>query len=76
MVLYFPSPTLYINLPLKKLYKVLNKISKRDLDWKMNFNPDSSKQAHKVIWSRKVRLTILPYFAITVQFTQHVRKSI
>ena len=31
----------------------LNKVSDRAYSWKMSFNPDSSKQAREVIFSRK-----------------------
>ena len=31
----------------------LTKISEWAVQWKMNFNPDPSKQAHKVLFSRK-----------------------
>ena len=33
----------------------LKKISDSDFQWKMSFNPDPSKQAQKVIFSRKLR---------------------
>ena len=38
----------------------LAKISKWDFQWKMRFNPDISKQAHEVIFSRKRSLSSHP----------------
>ena len=38
----------------------LSKISSWPFQWKMNFNPDSTKQAQKVIFSRKLQNTNHP----------------
>ena len=38
----------------------LSKISNRAFQWKMSFNPDPSKQAQEVIFSRKIQKTCYP----------------
>ena len=38
----------------------LRNISSRAYQWKVNFNPDSIKQAREVIFSRKVKVTVHP----------------
>ena len=38
----------------------LRNISSRAYQWKVNFNPDSIKQAREVIFSRKVKITVHP----------------
>ena len=42
------------------LNKDLERISNWATQWKMNFNPDSTKQAQEVIFSRKVKKTVHP----------------
>ena len=39
----------------------LKKIGEWAFQWKMNFNPDPTKQAQKLIFSRKVQMTNCPY---------------
>ena len=39
----------------------LTKISNWAFHWKMNFNPDPSKQARKIIFSRKIQKTCHPF---------------
>ena len=38
----------------------LRNISSRAYQWKVNFNPDSIKQAREVIFSRKLKVTVHP----------------
>ena len=45
----------------------LEKISNWAYQWKMSFNPDKSKQAQEVIFSRKTQRVILQQFLITCQ---------
>ena len=42
------------------LNKDLERISNWAKQWKMNFNPDTTKQAQEVIFSRKVKKTVHP----------------
>ena len=42
-----------IQISANNLNKDLERISKRATQWKMNFNPDTTKQAQEVIFSRK-----------------------
>ena len=42
------------------LNKDLERISNWATQWKMNFNPDTTKQAQEVIFSRKVKKTVHP----------------
>ena len=44
-----------INTTAKELNEDLNKINNCAFQWKMNFNPDPSKQAQKVLFSRKLQ---------------------
>ena len=47
----------------KQLCKDLNKIKEQAFQEKMSFNPDRSKQAQKVIFTRKVKKVVhLPIF--------------
>ena len=39
----------------KDLYKDLEKINNWDFQWKMNFNPDSTRQAQEIIFSSKAK---------------------
>ena len=45
------------NTSTSKLNNDLNKIKNWAIQWKMNFNPDPSKQAQEVIFSRKLQKT-------------------
>ena len=44
----------------QNLNKHLNKINHWAFQWKINFNPDSSKQAQEVIFSRKLQKSVYP----------------
>ena len=44
-----------IDISAKELNSDLEKISKWAFQWKMQFNPDSNKQANEVIFSRKTK---------------------
>ena len=46
-----------MNTPTTNLNDDLNKIKNWAIQWKMNFNPDPSKQAQEVIFSRKLQKT-------------------
>ena len=55
----------------------LHNISIWAYQWKMNFNPDTSRQAQKVIFSRKIKLLfILNLFSIIIQYKKPQLKSI
>ena len=42
------------------LNKNLERVSNWATQWRMNFNPDTTKQAQEVIFSRKVKKTVHP----------------
>ena len=44
-----------VNASARELNDEMKKISKWVFQWKMSFNPDLSKQAQKVIFSRKIK---------------------
>ena len=44
-----------IHISANNLDKDLERISKRATQWKMNFNPDTIKQAQEFIFSRKIK---------------------
>ena len=46
------------------LDKDLEMIHNWDFKWKMNFNPDSTKQAHEVIFSRITKKTTSSFFSV------------
>ena len=49
----------------------------RAYQWKMNFNPDTSKQAQEVLFSRKVKVTAHPnLFSTIIQYMKPQLKSI
>ena len=48
------------NLSAQYLNEDLNKINHWAFQWKMSFNPDPSKQAQKVIFSRKLQKLAYP----------------
>ena len=45
-------------LPAQNLNENLNKINRYSFQWKMSFNPDPSKQAQEVIFSRKLEKSV------------------
>ena len=47
-------------LPAQNLNENLNKINRYSFQWKMSFNPDPSKQAQEVIFSRKLQKSVYP----------------
>ena len=49
----------------EELNNELRNISKCAYQWKMNFNPDLTKQAQEVIFSRKLNKPVHPYLLIT-----------
>ena len=49
-----------VNTSASHLNSDLSKIRNRAFQWKMSFNPDRSKQAHEVIFSRKIQKTCHP----------------
>ena len=58
------------------LNKDLERISKWATQWKMNFNPDSTKQAQEVIFSRKLKKRfILHYYLIMPVLLGHLPKN-
>ena len=48
------------HLSVQTLNENLNKINHWAFQWKMNFNPDPSKQAQEVIFSRKLQKSVYP----------------
>ena len=58
------------------LNKDLERISSWTTQWKMNFNPDTTKEAQKVILSHKLKKkSILHYYLIMLQArTKYLRK--
>ena len=50
------------NITANQINNDLHNISAWAYQWKMNFNPDTSKQAQELIFSRKVRVTAPPRF--------------
>ena len=48
------------NATAKQLCEDLDKIKEWTFQWKMNFNPDPSKQAQEVIFTRKVKKVLHP----------------
>ena len=48
------------NVAANKINNDLHNISTWAYQWKMNFNSDTSKQAHEVLFSRKVKVTAHP----------------
>ena len=49
-----------INTSANELYNDLKKVSNWAFQWKMNFNPDPSKQVQEVIFSRKLNKVTHP----------------
>ena len=61
----------------KELNNDLVKISRWAYQWKMSFNPDPSKQAQEVIFSRKTKKnTILFSLLTTIMYRKLIHKSI
>ena len=55
----------------------LKKIGEWAFLWKINFNPDPTEQAQKLIFFRKVKLLItLPYFSIKISLRKPSFKNI
>ena len=54
----------------------LKKIGEWAFQWKMNFNPDPTKQALELILSLKVQTVILLYFPMKMSFHKPLFKSI
>ena len=50
----------YIKTSANNLNKYLERISNWATQWKMNFNPDTTKQASEVIFSRKLKKNVYP----------------
>ena len=48
-----------INISAGELNEDLKKISEWAFQWKMIFNPDATKQAQEVIFSRKIKKTLI-----------------
>ena len=48
------------NVTANQINNDLHNISTWAYQWKMNFNSDTSKQAHEVLFSRKVKVTAHP----------------
>ena len=57
-----PSLSFVVNIDASNidLYNDLKKIDEWVFQWKMNFNPDPTKQAKELIFSRKVQMTNHP----------------
>ena len=61
----------------KELNNDLVKIGRWAYQWKMSFNPDPSKQAQKVIFSRKTKKnTILLSVLTTIMYRKLIHKKI
>ena len=58
------------------LNKDLERISNWATQWKMNFNPDTTKQAQEVIFSRKLKKFILHYCLIMPVLPGHFPKTL
>ena len=56
--------------------KDLERISNWATQWKMNFNPDTTKQAQEVIFSRKLKKFILHYCLIMPVLPGHFPKTL
>ena len=63
------------NTTAKELNNDLIKISRWAYQWKMSFNPDPSKQAQEVIFSRKTKNTILLSLLTTITYRKLIRKN-
>ena len=65
------------NTTAKELNNDLVKISRWAYQWKMSFNPDPSKQAQEVIFSRKTKKnTILLLLLTTIMYWKLIHKNI
>ena len=66
-----------VNTTAKELNNDLVKISRWAYQWKMSFNPDPSKQAQEVIFSRKTKKnTILLSLLTTIMYWKLIHKNI
>ena len=65
------------NVTANQINNDLHNISTWAYQWKMNFNPDTSKQAQEVLFSRKVKVTAHPnLFSTIIQYMKPQLKSI
>ena len=65
------------NTAAKELNNDIVKISRWTYQWKMSFNPDPSKQAQEVIFSRKTKKnTILLSLLTTIMYWKLIHKNI
>ena len=62
-----------VNASARELNDDLKKINKWAFQWKMSFNPDPSKQAQEVIFSRKIKK--LPHSTV-IMYYKPLLKSI
>ena len=64
------------NTIVKELNNDLVKISSWDYQWKMSFNPEPSKQAHEVIFSRKTeKISILVLLLTIIMYRKLIYKN-
>ena len=55
----------------------LSHINKRAFQWKMSFNPDPSKMAQEIIFSRKTKFLILRYVLIkSLSRKPHIKNTL
>ena len=66
------SKVLDVNQSTKKQNFDLQKISEWAFQWKIQFNPDSSKQANEVIFSRKSKSILIPLLPSTIMMLRNV----
>ena len=59
-----------VNASARELNDEMKKISKWVFQWKMSFNPDPSKQAQKVIFSRKIKKLPHPSLVLQASFQE------
>ena len=63
-----------VNISTNNLNNDLSKINDRAIQWKMNFNPNPSKQAQEVIFSRKCQnLNLKRNLVQQVPSQKHIR---
>ena len=59
------------------LNKDLERISNCAIQWKMNFNPDTTKQAQEVTFSRKLKKKFILHYCLTMPvLLGHLPKNI
>ena len=64
------------NTTAKELNNDLVKISRWAYQWKMSFNPDPSKQAQEVIFSRKTKKNTILLSLLTIMYWKLIHKNI